>query len=72
MKRSEVVKMIASKLERCHDRYGNLYNFDFVANELLEDIEEIGMLPPINHKLKPKNMDDHLHYHMWEFEDEEK
>ena len=44
MKRNEVVKMIASKLERCHDRYGNLHNFELVAHELLEDIEEVGII----------------------------
>ena len=42
-----MIIIIANKLERCHDRHGNLLDFEFVANELLEDIEEAGMAPPL-------------------------
>ena len=41
MKKSEMVEIMARKLERCHDRYGNLFKFELVANELLEGIEEV-------------------------------
>jgi hypothetical protein len=39
MKKSELLKTIQNTLERCHDRYGNLYGFEVVAKEILEDIE---------------------------------
>lgn len=46
MKRSEMVTKVADMLERHHDRYGNLHDFESVASSLIELVEEAGMLPP--------------------------
>ena len=75
MKKSEVVDYIANKLERCHDRYGNLHDFHFVASEILEDLLDLGMLPPY---FKPEHVPTeaiqfHKQFvkaHRWEHEEE--
>jgi hypothetical protein len=47
MKKSEIIKTIVYKLKRCHDRHGNLsFTFEEVAKEILNDIQEAGMLAP--------------------------
>ena len=46
MKKSEMIQIMVNKLERCHDRHGSLWDFEFAVKEILEDMEEAGMLPP--------------------------
>jgi hypothetical protein len=69
MKRSEMVEKLTMFLvDRCMDRYGNLLHPKKVIHELLEEAEELGMLPPeyvINEDTPERDS-----FNEWEPEDE--
>jgi hypothetical protein len=46
MTRKDMITRLAHMLERCHDRHGNLFGFESVAEELLEEAEAAGMKAP--------------------------
>jgi len=46
MQKSEMINRLMNTLERCHDRYGDLHDYNSVVKDLLEDMLDAGMLAP--------------------------
>lgn len=73
MKKIDSILAVASILERCHSRYGKqIMSYKNMAEEVMETIEELGMLPPSNLKGGREPESFILNIYRWEDEDEEK
>lgn len=69
MKRSEMISKINEYLDKQRtDSYGEMYNNDSMGEEILELIEEMGMLPPFNNVVYYNSWRDGGTGNVWEKE----